>query len=97
MKQILGNKLYDTDTATEICCASSCNNSSDFDFSSKSLHKTRKGKYFVHHHVSIREASTGDTANLEAIDDAIAAKEWAVEHCPDSADEIVAEFGCDVA
>lgn len=49
MKKIIDGKLYNTDTATELFAWDNGHNYGDFTFRSKTLYKSPKGTYFLHH------------------------------------------------
>lgn len=47
MKKIINKKIYNTDTAEKIAEYSNMNNSSDFNYFSEILYKTKKGQFFL--------------------------------------------------
>ena len=47
MRRIKDGKIYDTDTATRICCTGNGLSASDFGFEDSDLYVTRRGGYFV--------------------------------------------------
>ena len=49
MRQIIKNKLYDTETAELVYAWSNGRFVSDFGYRSKTLYKTAKGALFLHH------------------------------------------------
>jgi hypothetical protein len=49
MKQVIGNKLYDTETATLLHEWDNGHFTTDFRFRAKMLYRTGKGALFIHH------------------------------------------------
>ena len=49
MKKVIGRKRYDTETAERVHRWTNGHYTSDFNFRSKTLYKTRKGAWFLHH------------------------------------------------
>ena len=47
MRRIKNGRIYDTDTATLICCTGNGLSGSDFGFEDSGLYVTRRGGYFV--------------------------------------------------
>lgn len=48
MKKVINGKVYNTETATEIDTYSNSYYTSDFNYFSETLYKTKKGNYFIH-------------------------------------------------
>jgi len=50
MKQIIGGKAYDTETATKICELYCSDYPSDFRYHNTAMYRTKRGTYFVAGH-----------------------------------------------
>lgn len=48
MKKIINNKLYNTETATQICCSFTGN----FNCKKTTLYKKKNGEFFEHHELN---------------------------------------------
>jgi len=102
MRQIIDGKLYDTDTATELASWANTYNGGDFHSCEESLHRTKKGKFFLYgesgalgkYSVAVgNNGSGGGSALVPLTDDA--AREWAESKI--DADEYIAIFGAPAA
>lgn len=47
MKQVIEGKLYDTETATEICRRDNGRGNGDFSYVREALYRTKKGRFFL--------------------------------------------------
>ena len=98
MNKIIKGKRYDTETAQEICCASSNVGRNDFSFWEETLYKKRTGEYFLYGEggamskyrtaIDQNSWSGGEKIFPLSLEEA---KEWAEKHM--TADEYENEFG----
>lgn len=77
MIRVIDGKRYNTETAELVYKYENRYNYSDFHYRSKTLYRTQKGAWFIHHYggaltdmaVAVGSNGTGGSADIEPLDD----------------------------
>ena len=97
MKKIISGKLYDTETAKEICCWSNGYYTSDFYYATETIYQKKTGEYFLHGYGGAlseyaenygRNRIAGESIVPLSLEELI---DWAFEKL--TADEFIEKFG----